>query len=424
MATRTNARTLLALVVPALAVGIVSSLILAALDLIAEHWLHDLLWTDLPKLFGATAETKWWIFAVLTATGVAVGLVIWLMPGHGGPDPATLELIHPPSPISIVPSLLLAAVLGLAGGVSLGPEFPIMTANAALAVTVGMRLSRRVPVPVWAGLATAGTLGALFGTPIAAALMITESFADKPAAPGGTDGLTLWDRLFPMLVAAGAGSLTSMAVSSGASLTLTLPAYRGFEPIDLVSGSVIACAGALIGLVGTVCFPYLHAWFARLRHPLLIVTAGGVVLGLLGMLGGHLSLFKGLAEMKELVAERADFGFGALLGLVGIKVAAMLVAATSGFRGGRIFPVVFAGAALGIAANALITSIPLTLAIASGVLGLTLAVTRSGWLSIFIGAVLVAEPVILVVLCVAVLPAWLLVTGRKQMIISDQPATG
>jgi len=47
-----------------------------------------------------------------------------LVPAVAGPHPATLRLIHPPEPVSIVPSLLLAAILGLAGGVSLGPESP------------------------------------------------------------------------------------------------------------------------------------------------------------------------------------------------------------------------------------------------------------------------------------------------------------
>lgn len=422
MVTRTNVAILLKLVLPALVVGVASSLLLAAFDYVADHWMHDLLWEQLPAIFGANAATKWWIFTMLTAIGIAVGLVIWLVPGHAGPDPATLDLVHPPSPVGIVPSLLLAAILGLAGGVSLGPEFPIITANAALAVAIGTRLIPQISVTVWGALATAATLGALFGTPVAAALMLTEVIANR----SGDDqrGLTVWDRLFPPLVAAGAASLTTLLVSSGSTLALDLPAYRGFELIDVVSSSVIACIGVLIGLLAILIFPYLHAWFHRLRHPLLILTAGGVVLGLLGVLGGPLSLFKGLEQMKELVSERAHYGFGALIGLALLKTLAMVVAATSGFRGGRIFPIVFSGVALGIAASTLIPSIPLALAIAAGVLGFTLAITRSGWLSLFIGAVVVSDPAILVVLCVAVLPAWLLVTGRKEMIISDHAASG
>ena len=42
-------------------------------------------------------------------------------------------------------------------------------------------------------------------------------------------------------------------------------------------------------------------------------------------------------------------------------------------------------------------------------------VLRGGWLSLFIGAVLVGGSELLPVLCVAILPAWLLATGRPEM---------
>jgi hypothetical protein len=44
-----------------------------------------------------------------------------------------------------------------------------------------------------------------------------------------------------------------------------------------------------------------------------------------------------------------------------------------------------------------------------------LAITRQGWVSLFTAAVLVSSPTIIALLCIASLPAWLLVTGRPQM---------
>ena len=70
---------------------------------------------------------------------------------------------------------------------SLGPENPITAANTALACFLGARFATRVPPPVWAALAVGGSVGALFGTPVAAALILSE-FAIGGAAP-------LWDRL-------------------------------------------------------------------------------------------------------------------------------------------------------------------------------------------------------------------------------------
>lgn len=156
-----------------------------------------------------------------------------------------------------------------------------------------------------------------------------------------------------------------------------------------------------------------------MSHPVARLTFAGLLLGCLGMLGGHLTLFKGLHEMKELTATAASYSGLALLMMGLIKVAALLVAGTSGFRGGRIFPAVFAGVALGLSVNSFFPSIPIALALTSAVLGILLAVTRSGWLSLFTAMVVVPDLKLLPVLCVVVLPAWLLVTGRPHMIIKS-----
>ena len=77
---------------------------------------------------------------MLTLTGVAIGLVVTFVPGHAGPDPATIELGGPPIPVAVLPGIALAIVLALAGGVSLGPENPIIGITIGLSVAVGTRL--------------------------------------------------------------------------------------------------------------------------------------------------------------------------------------------------------------------------------------------------------------------------------------------
>jgi chloride channel protein, CIC family len=91
------------------------------------------------------------------------------------------------------------------------------------------------------------------------------------------------------------------------------------------------------------------------------------------------------------------------------------VAASSGFRGGRIFPSIFIGVALGLLAHALVPSIPMALAVACGTLGYLVAVTRSGWLSLFMGVAVTGDINLLPLLCLVVLPVWLLATGRPEM---------
>jgi H+/Cl- antiporter ClcA len=82
----------------------------------------------------------------------------------------------------VLPSLTLAVLLSLSGGVSLGPEYPIIAINAALAVALVTRLWPKVGAELITAIAAAATVGALFGTPVAAALIFTGVVA---ATPGG-----------------------------------------------------------------------------------------------------------------------------------------------------------------------------------------------------------------------------------------------
>ncbi|MFC8232545.1 ion channel protein [Streptomyces sp. NPDC056661] len=403
-----SARRLLPLIVPALVVGVASALILLGISLLAEQ-LQDVLWETLPQALSIGGYSSLWMIVMLTATGLAIGLVIRTVHGHAGPDPATTGLVDPPMPPDVIPGLLVVTVLALAGGVSLGPENPITAANIALAFWLGRRVAPQTPAALWIALASAGTIGALFGTPIAAALILSESLAADGGAPGA-----LWDRLFGPLAAGAAGALT-MSLLAHPDFGLSLPPYPGPRWGDLLSSVVITSAAALLGLAAVYAFPYAHRAFRTLRHPVLMLTCGGLLLGLLGALGGHLTLFKGLDEVKELSADPNGWSAGQFAAMAVVKTAALVTAAACGFRGGRIFPAVFVGVALGLCAHAAVDAVPPTLAVPCAVLGVLLAITRQGWLSLFTAAVLVSDAAVLPLLCVASLPGWLLVTGRPQM---------
>jgi H+/Cl- antiporter ClcA len=403
----TPARVLLPSILPAVAVGVMSSLLLVGVEVAAEE-LQGVLWETVPDALGIGRYSVAWMFVVLVATGVGVGLVVWKVPGHAGPDPATVGLDAPVLPPVVLPGLLLAAALMLAGGPSLGPENPIIAVNVGLAVWLGAKAIPRAPGRIWPALAEAATLGALFGTPVGAALVISEVLARQE-----TRGL-LWDNLFAPLTAAVAGALTATLIDRP-SFDLDLPSFGRPGWADLLAAVVVAAAGALLGMCAVRALPYVHWVFHRLRHPMLMLPAGGAVLGALAALGGHLTLFKGLDEVAELAHDPDGWSAGEFAVMTVVKLAALLVAASCGFRGGRIFPVVFAGTALGLCAHALVSGVHPSVGVSAGVLGMLLAITRQGWISLFVAAVLIDSPGILVLLCVASLPAWLLVTGRPQM---------
>ena len=403
-----RARTMLLLSLPAVAIGIASSLILIVVMKIASV-LQNLLWQRLPGTLGIAQDSPLWIIGVLTLTGIAVGLVIRFSQGHAGPDPACEPLIGAPVPPSALPGLIVALILGLAGGVSLGPEHPIMTVNIALAVAIGARLLPRVNRMEWTILASAGTIGALFGTPVAAALIFSQTL-------NGSSEVPLWDRLFAPLMAAAAGALTT-GLFFHPHFSLPIAHYGQMEMTDILSGAIVAAIAIAAGMVAVWCLPRLHAMMHQMKNPVLVLGIGGFILGILGVIGGPVSLFKGLDEMQQMVANQA-FSTSDYCLLAVIKLAALVVAAASGFRGGRIFPAVFVGVALGLMLHEHVPAVPAAITVSCAILGIVLVVTRDGWLSLFMAAVVVPNTTLLPLLCIVMLPAWLLLAGKPMMMVN------
>ena len=403
-----RARTMLLLSLPAVAIGIASSLILIVVMKIASV-LQNLLWQRLPGTLGIAQDSPLWIIGVLTLTGIAVGLVIRFSQGHAGPDPACEPLIGAPDPPSALPGLIVALILGLAGGVSLGPEHPIMTVNIALAVAIGARLLPRVNRMEWTILASAGTIGALFGTPVAAALIFSQTL-------NGSSEVPLWDRLFAPLMAAAAGALTT-GLFFHPHFSLPIAHYGQMEMTDILSGAIVAAIAIAAGMVAVWCLPRLHAMMHQMKNPVLVLGIGGFILGILGVIGGPVSLFKGLDEMQQMVANQA-FSTSDYFLLAVIKLAALVVAAASGFRGGRIFPAVFVGVALGLMLHEHVPAVPAAITVSCAILGIVLVVTRDGWLSLFMAAVVVPNTTLLPLLCIVMLPAWLLLAGKPMMMVN------
>ena len=403
-----RARTMLLLSLPAVAIGIASSLILIVVMKIASV-LQNLLWQRLPGTLGIAQDSPFWIIAILTLTGIAVGLVIRFSQGHAGPDPACEPLIGAPVPPSALPGLIVALILGLAGGVSLGPEHPIMTVNIALAVAIGARLLPRVNRMEWTILASAGTIGALFGTPVAAALIFSQTL-------NGSSEVPLWDRLFAPLMAAAAGALTT-GLFFHHHFSLPIAHYGQMEMTDILSGAIVAAIAIAAGMVAVWCLPRLHAMMHQMKNPVFVLGIGGFILGILGVIGGPVSLFKGLDEMQQMVANQA-FSTSDYFLLAVIKLAALVVAAASGFRGGRIFPAVFVGVALGLMLHEHVPPVPAAITVSCAILGIVLVVTRDGWLSLFMAAVVVPNTTLLPLLCIVMLPAWLLLAGKPMMMVN------
>ncbi|MGU0057060.1 ion channel protein [Enterobacter hormaechei] len=248
-------------------------------------------------------------------------------------------------------------------------------------------------------------MGALFGTPVAAALIFSQTLSSDHEVP-------LWDKLFAPLMAAAAGALTTSLFPSPF-FTLHSPlrpdaTHRYFQRRRRRRDR------HCVGMVAVWCLPRLHRLMHRLKHPVLILGMGGFILGVLGAIGGTVTLFKGLDEMQQLAFSQV-FSVSDYLLFALVKLAALVVAAACGFRGGRLFPAVFVGVALGLMLHEHVDAVPAAITVSCSILGLVLVVTRDAWLSLFMAAVVVPDTTLLPLLCIVMLPAWLLLAGKPML---------
>ncbi|MBH8308978.1 chloride channel protein, partial [Acinetobacter baumannii] len=154
--------------------------------------------------------------------------------------------------------------------------------------------------------------------------------------------------------------------------------------VDILSGIIVALIAIAVGMVAVWCLPRLHALMHRLKNPILTLGIGGLLLGIVGTIGGPLTLFKGLDEMQQLAFSQtltaADFLLIAL-----VKLAALVLASASGFRGGRIFPAGFVGGALGAVPDCPVYAVPAAITPSLASPGPGPGGTRARWVWPFIG---------------------------------------
>ncbi len=376
----------------------------------AAHRIEHVLWHTLPDTLDVGHGAGWWTFLIMTIGGLFVGVVLKVLPGHGGHDPATEGLFGPPIAVIAVPGLLLAALVTLSIGVSMGPEAPLLGASGALLAYVGTK--RNVPAQGLITLGVSAMLGAMFGAPIGAAFAFMELV---PAA-----GRMLYEKLFPLLVAASAGALTVTLVATRPRLTAPMPPLRDFLIIDIVSalviGAIAAAVGVLFGVILRVFHPLAH------RIPVLVrMTVAGASLAAIAVIAGDIVLFSGQREISVLVLESDSLSDGRVALITVAKFLSLAVAVAVGFRGGRIFPAVFVGMSLGVLAHALIPGIPLTLAAGAAMVGILIAFIRAWFLSLLMVALIVGAEV-LPLLGVALLGAYLVVANASELSVSNSHA--
>ena len=320
-----------------------------------QHYLFD----DLPTQLTGGPAPVWWPLPWLVLSGLLTALTIRYLPGNAGHSPAFgfTATGGPPSGRDLV-GVFLAAFTTLSLGAVLGPEAPLIAIGGGLGA-LAVHLARKDAPPMAATImASAGSFAAistLLGSPILGAFLIMEA--------AGIGGATLSLVALPGLLASGIGALIFIGLDSWTGLGNFSLALTTVPPE--VDPSLATMGYAL--LMGLCCalLGWAIRWIALSLRPIVhlnrvLVTAGlGLLIGLSAMLyqlvtGNSFTevLFSGQDALPDLVAHAGAYTVGALILLVACKGFAYGLS-LSAFRGGPVFPSMFVGATLGIAASGL-----------------------------------------------------------------------
>jgi H+/Cl- antiporter ClcA len=164
--------------------------------------------------------------------------------------------------------------------------------------------------------------------------------------------------------------------------------------------------GALAGAIFMIAFKQLRQIMQPLKTHLIVRGfIGGLGLGLAGALL-PLTLFSGEEQTAILIKDAAALGVVMLIVLALVKLLITTLCLATGWKGGYIFPTMFAGTALGLAAHLIFPSIPVAVAVAATMGGAMVATMKAPIFSALFVMVLVqreASPVIAIAVIVGAL---------------------
>lgn len=344
-----------------LAVCAVLGVIVALVFVGFEELLHEgqhYLWVT---LIGASPSNLA-IIGLTSVGGVLVGLALRFLPGHGGAHPAdghNILAAGEDARASWLAGIFTVGLLGLCFGASLGPEGAVLPVAAGIAVLISRWL--RVPGPMGQLVKAAGLgalLASMLGSPLAGLVPLMEMI--PTAALSSMAMLVL-----PSLTAGATAVLTLQVLNREPQGLLPLD-YTQFRPVHLLWAVLIGILAGAVGLAVDRGVHLMRHVTIKLdaRSVILTTTIGGVLLGILYAIGGENVRFSGIPELLQLAAD-TDTARTAMAAIA-IKVLATALCLAVGYRGGKIFPVAFAGGATGLAVHLMFPSIPMPVAVAVG----------------------------------------------------------
>lgn len=341
--------------------GIVGGLIAGVYWIVLEMIVHGLAFFD-----------GWKVIPTMALAGLLAGLIIHLIG-----DPGEIQLIvnnirfnkgklDPKNNLSMV----LSSLLCVGSGGSLGPEAPLVQVTGSTGSWLGkiLRLKgeelRSLSI---AGMASGFT--ALFGAPLGGSLFSLEILHHKHAAE-------YYKAIIPAFVASCFSYIIfAFIIHLGLGPIWDLPSYIMEDKFDFAYAVLFGVAGTFIGWCFIFCTRFLKSAFYKLNFPIYLKTfIGGITLGVIAFYF-PITRYFGHHEINDLLLN--DFSLEFLTAVLVMKILAISVTVTSGWRGGFIIPLFFVGATLGLIIHQLFPSTNLSLAVITCMAAINACVTRT-----------------------------------------------
>ncbi|TDO89750.1 chloride channel protein [Enemella evansiae] len=318
----------------------------AALALALMNGGQDLVWS--------VSEARWYVFVAICIGGILLALL------RGNTDDADLQqqIKAAADPRSLhrrrTALLAVSAIIAVGFGGAIGPEAGLIAIVSELSALVSLRITRSQAEARAVGEAgNAAVLSGLYGSPPGAA-----AYDDDTLGPGKL--LTLLAAIAGLV-----GFLVVYALVSGRPTDLGVPSYPGFRAVDLALAVVPAVAGAAVAAGYVLVGPMIAKLLQRPRSVAVQTLLGTLVFAALAT-AWPVIRFSGHHEFGEILTMVDERAWLALAGVAVLKLLATAVNLATGWRGGAIFPLLFAGAAAGAATLALVPGLHPSAAIVAG----------------------------------------------------------
>lgn len=318
----------------------------AALALALMHGLQHLVWS--------ISDARWYVVVAIVVGGVMLAA----LRAHTEDADLDAQIAAAADPVHLhrrkTALLGVSAIIAVGFGGAIGPEAGLLAIVAELSAIISIRIARSHAEARAVG--RAGTAAALAG------------LYSSPPGAGAYDDDSLGPPKLLVLLAAitgFVGFVVTHGLVSGDRMDLGLADYPGRAPFDLARAVLPAVAGAAVAALFLAISSPISRLFQRPRNVAMQTLLGTLVFAALAAVW-PLVRFSGQSDLDEVVRLVHEGAWPVLVVCAVLKVLATAINLASGWRGGAIFPLIFAGSAAGAATLCVLPGLHSTVALVAG----------------------------------------------------------